>query len=778
MAAPRSCWERLRRESGARALAVADDAATGEGAVRWIPLLESDLRTPEESGRRAWEVRLRSVSSSPQAPLVFLWVARERGEAPQFLKAISELGDRMIRMLQRDRVPPCVSAVIYVAEQGLDESDVVALETIACAGRNLPDDAPGMPPGLSEVLGRRGRATYLMSRRTRVGPQGTSWDVSEVWPVEVARLLASLESTAPRQPGIRAWRSLRFNPTRFDFDRIELEAFRLAREAVGLPDAAGGRVVEGRGRQLPVARPPDSTVPTDRSPQHCRDAIVRPGTRPALAGWWDLGENAATDGARERTETFGSRRGPRSPWFQRFDERGRVFVEDRRELSLESVEETIGPKAIGAQAWSAVHDDPSLPNWYASGQFFVGPDPRTDVPADGLRHWTELNAIERKVIEHRGRAQSDARDLDVARSHFVGMGWRFVCAAASALFIATVFSSLFAAAGWRWALAMALAASSGAIAASVLVAWREVLAGRRGRDAVERSIEHAESSIAESFLRRMVLGAEGERLGRRRRWFQAAARTRDATGRLKAIVDLAEIHALNVAAADAPALLPGLRQYEESTTVGAGEPPLPVDALRKALHDDPAGIMERRRRDHESWWCGAMRDEDPLFTGAIRRRTFSPRVTAAISAMVDLFRRDLIRLVELRGDGADSRWSSQERFLALLGPSGDLRNLGVQTQRARGRDLERVVWVHAAIRRHAQAAAADMASHFGHGINPQAVVSGIDRWGSLGLMIDEIAIGFRLGEAGVACIDADTGALVWEGSDRRGPVARSGGSAS
>jgi HPt (histidine-containing phosphotransfer) domain-containing protein len=37
--------------------------------------------------------------------------------------------------------------------------------------------------------------------------------------------------------------------------------------------------------------------------------------------------------------------------------------------------------------------------------------------------------------------------------------------------------------------------------------------------------------FAEGFLRRMFMGADGERSGRRRRWFQAAARTRDAASK-------------------------------------------------------------------------------------------------------------------------------------------------------------------------------------------------------------------------------------------------------
>jgi hypothetical protein len=130
--------------------------------------------------------------------------------------------------------------------------------------------------------------------------------------------------------------------------------------------------------------------------------------------------------------------------------------------------------------------------------------------------------------------------------------------------------------------------------------------------------------------------------------------------------------------------------------------------------------------------------------------------------------------VEREGVAADCRWSEGARVGNLLGPCGDLRNLGVQTQRAIGREVMRIVWVHAMIRRHAESATYDVRMHFGHGTIPQAVVSSIDRWGCMGLVIDEVAIGFRGGEAGVICIDHDSGVCVFEGLDRSGPVANAG----
>ena len=774
LAASRRSWERLRGESGARALALSEDAALEEGRVRWIPLAASDLADPADGSDAAWSARFRAIAATPQAPLVLLWVASSRGEAPNFLRAMDELGDRMLHSLQGDRVPPRVAAVIYVAEAGLDESDAVALETVACAGRNLPKGAPLLPRGLREMLGRRGRPTYLMSVRTRVGADGQSWGVGEIWPVEVGRLLASMEDGELRQPGLRAWRSVRFNPTRSPFDRIELEAFRFAREAIGLPDTASAVVVEGQGRQLPVFEAPSSAVPTDRVPQHCKDSPVRPGARPELPSWWDLAAVSAEELAGERTDTFGSRTGKRSAWYRRFEERGDMFIEDRRARALESLEETVGPKAVQARAWHAIHDDPALPNWFASGQFYSGPERLTAERRDPLRRWSELNSAERRVIEHRSRAVVHARELDVARAHFVGLGWRFACAAAASIFIATVFASLFRVAGWRWVIAMSSAAAAGAIIASALVLWLEARAGRRGRDSVERTVRHSEAAVAEAFLSRMQAGAAGERDGRRRRWFQAAARTRDTASRLKAIADVAEIHALRRASADAPELPPSLRSYVSATTVESAEGALPVESLRQQLRDDPSRPFEAHRRAYHAWWSEALRVEDPLMTGAIRHRTFGPRLTQAISSIVDGFRRDLISLVERGGEGADALMGSDRAYDATLGPSGDLRLLGVQTERAKGRQHHRTVMVQAMLRRHAERARVDLAAHFGSAAAPQAFVSEVDRWGCLGLVVDEVAIGFRGGEAGMLCVDPERGVCVWEGIDRRGPLAEAG----
>ena len=451
-----------------------------------------------------------------------------------------------------------------------------------------------------------------------------------------------------------------------------------------------------------------------------------------------------------------------------------MFIEDRRARALESLEETVGPKAVQARAWHAIHDDPALPNWFASGQFYSGPERLTAERRDPLRRWSELNSAERRVIEHRSRAVVHARELDVARAHFVGLGWRFACAAAASIFIATVFASLFRVAGWRWVIAMSSAAAAGAIIASALVLWLEARAGRRGRDSVERTVRHSEAAVAEAFLSRMQAGAAGERDGRRRRWFQAAARTRDTASRLKAIADVAEIHALRRASADAPELPPSLRSYVSATTVESAEGALPVESLRQQLRDDPSRPFEAHRRAYHAWWSEALRVEDPLMTGAIRHRTFGPRLTQAISSIVDGFRRDLISLVERGGEGADALMGSDRAYDATLGPSGDLRLLGVQTERAKGRQHHRTVMVQAMLRRHAERARVDLAAHFGSAAAPQAFVSEVDRWGCLGLVVDEVAIGFRGGEAGMLCVDPERGVCVWEGIDRRGPLAEAG----
>lgn len=774
IATPRQSMARLRGESGARALAIAEDAAREQGRVRWIPLGDGEPASRSEGSDAAWGVRLRSIASSPPAPAVMLWVAKAPGEAEQFLGALASLGDRMLRSLQRDRVPPRVAAIVYVAEAGINEADAKAMETMACAGRNWPAGCDAMPAGLREVLGRRGRPVYLMNRRTRVGADGTSWDVRDVWPVEVGRLLASLEGANLRQPGVRAWRSFRFNPTRYPFERIEVEAFRFAREALGAATDDGAAVREGTGRQAPVSRAPGSSVATDRSPQHCMDGFHRASERLILPDWWELEDGGAASSVLVRTDTSGETGRPGSRWHQRFVERGRVFVDDRRERSLESVDETIGPKSIGVRAWSAIHDDLTMANWFASGQFYAGPDPAIDGPGDGLQGWRDMSARERRVIDSRARAMAEAREVDLARAHFIGMRWRIASAVAASLFISTVFSSLFTGTGWRWPVAMAAAASAGAAIASFVVLWMEALAGRRGRAAVEESAQEAEAAIAESFHARMRLGAEGERLGRRRRWFQTAARTRDGASRLKAIVDIAEIHALRCAAADAPSVPSSARAYSAATSIEVSAAALPVESLRRALREDPSGIVFLRRRQHEAWWSDALRREDPLQRGAVLARTFAPRATQAIVDLVDGFRADLLRVVERTGSSVDFGWVADGQVARLLGPPGDLRNLGVQTQRSVGREQMRNVWVHVPIDRHARHAAEGLAVHLGHSVAAQANVSAVDRWGCMGLLVDEVAVGFRSGRSGVMCIELDGTVCIWEGADPAGPVADAG----
>ena len=761
LASTRQVWERLRDDSGARALAVSLDAAEGEGDVRWVPL-EADGEADE------WSARLRTVAAAPRAPMAIVWVASRRGDAVRLLEALDLLGRRMLGSLQRDRVPPSIGAIVFVAEDGLSEDDAIALETMGSGGRNLGELVARLPAGAAQVLGPRGRPVYLMSRRTRVDTDGRSWPVREIWPIEVGRLLASVAASPGRQPGVRAWRSMRFNPTRFPFGEVEVEAFRMAREALGVPSGEGAPVREGDGRQLPVAKAPETLVATDRVPQHCFDGVARPGRRPELPGWWDLGSVAAEHRVDERTDTSGSRSGRQSNWYRRFDERGRMFIDDRATLALQSLEETLGPRAIQSRAWRAIHDDISVLPWYGSGQFYLGPDARIDSLPDGLRQWQELNEIERRLIALRRTTIAEARELDVARAHFVGLGWRFACAAATSLFLVSVFASVLSRAGWRWSLGVSVAIAASACVASAVVLFLEVRAGRRGRDAVERATQHAEASIAEGFLERMRRGAEGERAGRRRRWFQAAARARDSAVRLKAVVDLAEISALKHAAADAPDLAVSLREYAAASTVEVPDSGFTVEDLRRLLRSDARNTVEARRQAFDAWWSEALRSEDPLTLGAVRGRTFGPRFARAVSGLVDAFREDLIRAVDSIGPAADAAWSEQAHFGEYLGPAGDLRNLGVQTERARGRDAFRVVWVHCTLRRHAMAAASRISAHFGQATSAQAVEASIDRWGALGLMIDEVGVGFRVGACAAMCIDPDAGVCVWEGVD--GPL--------
>ena len=197
LASTRQVWERLRDDSGARALAVSLDAAEGEGDVRWVPL-EADGEADE------WSARLRTVAAAPRAPMAIVWVASRRGDAVRLLEALDLLGRRMLGSLQRDRVPPSIGAIVFVAEDGLSEDDAIALETMGSGGRNLGELVARLPAGAAQVLGPRGRPVYLMSRRTRVDTDGRSWPVREIWPIEVGRLLASVAASPGRQPGGRA----------------------------------------------------------------------------------------------------------------------------------------------------------------------------------------------------------------------------------------------------------------------------------------------------------------------------------------------------------------------------------------------------------------------------------------------------------------------------------------------------------------------------------------------------------------------------------------------
>jgi hypothetical protein len=752
VAATAPVWDRLRRGSGARALLLAEDAGVDAGDIRWLP-----LDPPESDADATWAERLKCVAATPAAPIVLLWHAPGPGGAEDFARSCEELGHRMSSLLQRDRMPPPVAAVVYVAERGLGETDALVLEAFADARRHRV-----APPGLAELIGPQGRSVYVMSGSLRVDREGRPWPVQDAWPVEVARLLALIEASPDRPRGIRAWRSIAFNPTRFDFQAVEVEAFRIAREIIGSPD--GTTVVqEGQGLQLERERVPETQVSVDSSPRHCDDSERNPSAWPELGSWWELPHRDSVRSVDRRTDTSGSRRGRRSDWYDRFDERGRRFINDRERMSLRSLEETMGATSVQLRLWQQVHADPDVLAWVASGQFYVAPEADPSEITEGMRAWQRLGTLDRAAHEARSRALIEARELDTARSHFLGLGWRAMAAAAGAVFIAAVFGSMFRDAGPRWILGAAAAGFTGSIVAAGIMVWLEIRAGARGRFAVESTARSAESAIAEGFLKRMQHGAAGELSGRQRHWLQCAAKVRESAVRLLALRREAESAALQLAATRPDAADGGSGAYAAASSLASDRDALPSDMLRAALLKSNPHAIAVRRSEFLAWWSEELRHEDPLVIGAVRSRIFGPRLKARLARLVEEVRGQLMESIPGMALGDGSVDESARELSRRFGAPGDLLGLGAATDRARGRDSRRTVSVLGSLRPVNEAIGRRLGDHVGNGLRVLPTEASVERWGAFGLTIDEVAVGFR--RSGLMSLDPDRGICVIEGAD-------------
>ncbi len=756
--------ERLRAEGACRALR--DDRRTLHlpldrllGGERRDDVLASE----GDAGPISDSAILETLSLPPtdrRMPMVLLWVSERPGDIATLLDRLATLGARLARLLQADRLPLPIGACVLVAPRGWDDADLEAirrLESLATASRHAIEEDP-----LAAVLPTR-FAVYVMGDRLRAGPDGSAHEASEAWPLAVSRLLGSIAVSPGRPTGLRAWRAFGLVLDAHESATVEAATLRLVRAAIApakveattaTEDLARGKSRAPVDRHLRVADAPSNRVSVSNSPRHAWDSpdgthgeqAPQLPTFVELMPASDVTDSLAGAGGGEAVGERLDERHPGSGWPVVKSRRGAHFMHDRFQRVRDALSTVRGPRSIIAGVWSAIHRTPRHLPWFARGGFYRAPEVHDfDRVGRQMIGWSRIGQLDRIAREDLLKAKAQAIELDLARAHFLGTGWRVACAGGAALWAAAAVGVATASLRPGTTFWVGTVAAIGASATGLLLYFLERRAGARGRRCLEDGIARGEAAIASAFHARLALGADGELLHRSTAWMQSAARVRETAARLlemKALeVDLRSSSSTARVAATSPAGT-GIDRYREASTIVANER---NEFLGAEVAPSDTVARELRER-FETWWTSFLLECDPTGVGGIPAGRFRSALGAVLGDLADRAR----SVVEARFEQASERsWSPdvEERALARFGLSSDLGLLSVRTLRARGRELERVVRIHSP-----SGAARELLARvgsrglLGHG-RPLAE-DGAEEWNGLGVILEEIAIGLQANAAG------------------------------
>ena len=740
-------WERLCTESAARALMLAGVGGPDTGPVAWIPLDDFTCGAPKLDA--AWSERLRPCAAGGRAPMVVVWCQDARTPDGLLASTLASFGQLLIELLQQDRTPPRLKAIIHVSPDGLQPADAQVLRWLAEGdgmtdreqGGSLaerrramvtmdPAITPAWPIGLRELKGPARRPVYLMSDRTRVDRQGRSWPVADVWPLQVARLLAAIEHAPNRQGGLRGWRAISASPSTIVAADLERETFRHVRRC--LESAGSGTSASG---SLQQERPDTSLVETGGCPQHCRDLNGTGLARPRLPDWWTLDEQETVRRSRERLDDSGGLETPRqSLWYRCFRMRGGRFVADRLHKAAASLEQVLGRGGIRHRLWQFIHRDAAVLPWIAEGQFRAFLPPAGDLSRD-LARWEALVDADEVAAKARRESAIKGAELDVARDHFMGVGWRLLCAVAGCLFISTVFATMMRDRFWI----AAAAATLGGSVACVLIGWLELRAGRRAVDELEHDIRQGEAAIADGYHRRVALGADGELRGRILNWTASCSHVRQCAQRLSALCELSERRILK-SSTDGLIASGARGGFHEASSLSLRD--AASTTPRESSPDQPelTRVLQNSESGFEQWWSETLQLLDPACSGSIPAKRFTALLDQRLGALIEDIRPAVLDILQKQDTTSDPSRMLAEELHRRLGHSSDLSLIGAPTLRARGHSLHRVVSYLAPSASLAARGKAAVEQYVGSAQAVSAAVAPVDRWGMLGLFLDEVAL--------------------------------------
>ncbi len=734
-----SAMERLRRDGGCRALA--DSALVGH-----LPLLDDPEDPPPGTGLDPDELArtYEQASGRGRSVVVAVCEAVEDGDLVRFVRRLDRLGRWLSERLQHDRTPFPLAACVIAAHGPIGDADRGALEMLLAASRlgsvasiDWESDSAGL-----SVIVPTAIPIYLMTHRTRLDHESRGWSCRDIWPAAVARLLASVSLEPRRTPGLRAWRSVSVNYTEGDARALEREVIEIVREAVDSVDDDADAVEATSNRDdLKPESPPTDRVDDAGVPRHRLDKHgASRGPHDPVPGFWAL-EPSFEGGAGGGEAHCSSRLDivPGTPWRSRFLERGRRFIGDRFKRAVEVFRSSTGPRSVLRRVWRGIHDRHDHLRWYADGGFFTTAGRRE---LDGLtvqvREWERIRDLDSDRDRRIACSKVEARELDHARSHFVGIAWRVACAGSAGLFAAAVVGSVTSMLETKWTLYTGIASGIAAAATGLLLLFTEVQAGSRGRSRLERETRGAEASVSRAYAARLELSATGELLHRSTAWIQNCARVRDAAGRLLSLWKLSLDHASGIGVARSIGAGAPLRAWNASSTVevAAG---LSFDDAARACREEQPELLPDLRHGFESFWSDSMRQIDPHEVGDVVARRFGKSLESQLRSMRDDVRLKVVAVVERWvGDG----WieSVGDRVVEVFGPGTELAGLSVSTRKASGADLRRVIRAHSSSERVSDRLGESLRVATLDGSAVARSVGELEPWGCTALAIDEIEV--------------------------------------
>jgi len=731
-----AAMERLRRDGGCRALA--DPGLVGHLPLVASPSSPGDGLDPEELAGT-----YERASGRDESVVVALCEVAAAGDLDRFVDRLEALGRWLAGRLQHDRTPFPLAAIVLASHEPITDLDRAALERILAVtgdARASTLDAEGDPPGLPVIL-PTAIPIYVMVHRGRLDHESRSWSCQEIWPAAVARLLASISLEPRRTAGLRAWRSVAVNYSEGDARDLEREVIEIVREAVDSVEESSEGEGPSAARSSEVETPPSDRVDDAGSPRHRLDkhGVGRAAHDPVPSFWsiepsFEGGAGGGTSHAGDRLDLADGQ-----PWQSRFTERGRRFISDRFKRVMSSIRSMIGPVSILRRVWRGIHQDSSRLRWYARGGFFTTAGRRElEELSRQKREWEGIRKFDAERDLRIRCARAEAAELDLARSHFVGLGWRIAAAASSGLFAAAIVGVATALLDPAWTITTGVASGAVAVATTLILLIAEAGAGARGRERLEREIVSAEQATSAAYRARLELAARGELLQRSTSWIQNCAKIRDAAKRLLALWDLSLEHASSLGIARSASGGSSLRRWANATMVQVAAD-LSYDSVAREVREQQPELLPSLQRDFESFWSESLRKIDRHEGGDVVVRRFGRELDAQLRRMRDRVRRELVAVVE-RWVGEDWAGTAAERVIDVFGTGTEFAGLSVSTRKASGARLRRVIRAHASAEPIAHRLGDSLERATLDGSSVSIAPGSLEPWGCTALAVEEIDV--------------------------------------